>query len=272
VADDPRSEDLTALVGSAVGGDKKALAELRAWQRRDPAAIVPYGCMSRQVEEAWYTALLGEDDAPRFLLKATVAERRRELLGPAPSAVERLLVDRVVATYLEVSAAAYTVAEQGSVPLSLAEFRQHWLDRAQRRHLHALKTLAQVRRLLQPVVPGEHRRAAGQRRPQRLRSPRRGVSAGLERVCCARPSCPGAQRGRPRLLLLARLQPGSVVEPVKCRSCGWVTRLSIGRDGRPELRARPAPTAPDQFPRACGRAGASPPGTTFVPGVLHRTS
>ena len=29
---------------------------------------------------------------------------------------------------------------------------QHWLDRAQKRYLTALKTLAQVRRLLVPVV------------------------------------------------------------------------------------------------------------------------
>jgi hypothetical protein len=46
------------------------------------------------------------------------------------------------------------------------------------------------------------------------------VSAPLERICSASPSCPGALRGRPRLLLLARLPPGSLVEPIKCQRVG----------------------------------------------------
>jgi hypothetical protein len=62
----------------------------------------------------------------------------------------------------------------------------------------------------------------------------------LERVCGANPACPAIKHGRPRLLVLARLMPKSAVEPPKCRSCGWVTRLMVLPDGTPELRAWPA--------------------------------
>jgi hypothetical protein len=69
------------------------------------------------------------------------------------------------------------------------------------------------------------------------------VSTPLERICCANPRCPAIGRGGPRLLLLARLPAGAVVEPPKCRSCGWVTRLTVRADGTPELWARPARAA-----------------------------
>lgn len=65
----------------------------------------------------------------------------------------------------------------------------------------------------------------------------------LERVVCGNPHCPGAQRGRPRLLLLAKLPPGAIVEPPKCRTCGWTTRLTVLPDGTPEMRTRPAKAA-----------------------------
>jgi hypothetical protein len=98
--------------------------------------------------------VLFSEETSRLLVRSAVAEHRRQLLGPAPSALERLLVDRIIATCLEVTFAARHVAlqQKKSTPIALAEFHQHWLDRAQRRHLHALKTLAQVRRLLLPAV------------------------------------------------------------------------------------------------------------------------
>ena len=36
--------------------------------------------------------------------------------------------------------------------IALAEHHQHWLDHAQARHLAAIKALAQIRRLLLPVL------------------------------------------------------------------------------------------------------------------------
>jgi hypothetical protein len=144
---------LELLTDRAVRGDEEALASVRALARSDRAAVARLGDLAAQVEGHWIDALY-QDEPSRFLTRVAASDQRRELLGPAPSAIERLLVDRIIATHLEVSAAARHVAlrYRESTPIALAEYHQAWLDRAQRRHLHALKALAQVRRLLLPAV------------------------------------------------------------------------------------------------------------------------
>ena len=66
----------------------------------------------------------------------------------------RLLVDQIVVCWLQVNQAERTCVgfykDGGS--MVEAEFHQRRLDRAQRCYLMAIKTLAQVRRLLAPTV------------------------------------------------------------------------------------------------------------------------
>ena len=69
--------------------------------------------------------------------------------------MERLLAERAVVCWLQLNYVdallAQRLAGQGLARGQIAMY-QEWLDRAQRRYLAALKTLAQVRRLLVPVV------------------------------------------------------------------------------------------------------------------------
>jgi hypothetical protein len=74
---------------------------------------------------------------------------RAELLGPAPTAVERLLAERVAIGWLEVHTAEYRLA------VADAEFRQYWhrqVDHAHRRFLAAVRLLTAVRRLPRPAL------------------------------------------------------------------------------------------------------------------------
>ena len=58
------------------------------------------------------------------------------------------------------------------------------------------------------------------------------VELTLSPIRCANPACESVRNGRPRVLMLARLTPGSVVESTRCRACGWHTRLSVDERGR----------------------------------------
>lgn len=65
-----------------------------------------------------------------------------------PSPLERLLAERVVATWLEVQLfSGLYGANLGKLTLSQGDYHQKRLDRAHRRHLSAIRTLAQIRKL-----------------------------------------------------------------------------------------------------------------------------
>jgi hypothetical protein len=74
------------------------------------------------------------------------------LLGANASAVERLLVERVVACWLQVQEADIRTAQTRDLSLRWADFYQKRMDRAHCRYLPAIKTLATVRRLAVPVL------------------------------------------------------------------------------------------------------------------------
>jgi uncharacterized protein YjiS (DUF1127 family) len=86
-------------------------------------------------------------------LDRRVAQMRRDLDGPAPSPTECLLVDCVVTCWVHLNYLGELWAramKDGSV--ATQKHIDHLLDRAQSRFLSAQKTLAQVRRLIVPVV------------------------------------------------------------------------------------------------------------------------
>jgi hypothetical protein len=96
-------------------------------------------------------ALAGTDEIFRESLTKKLATLKEELGGMTP--LERLLGERVAACWLNVyyidalyaERLNYVTAEQG-------EYFQRRQERAQRLYLSAIRTLAQVRRLLVPVV------------------------------------------------------------------------------------------------------------------------
>jgi hypothetical protein len=96
--------------------------------------------------------------APRDLLFRESGERkinalRAELSGPNPSPLERLLVERVVATWLQAwyADASYAQArEQQTTPAILRELMRRQ-ESSQRRYLASIKQLATVRKLLKPA-------------------------------------------------------------------------------------------------------------------------
>jgi hypothetical protein len=89
-------------------------------------------------------------DGP-FKFEAIVArleQLRTELAGPAPSPVERLLAERAASCWLGVARAEHYLASAGVHD----EHAQRSLDRANKRYLSTLATLARVRKMVTPAV------------------------------------------------------------------------------------------------------------------------
>src|SRR5438309_1646009 len=75
-----------------------------------------------------------------------------DLLGPDPCPLERLLVQRLVTCWLQVQDADLRFAQAKELPIPWGDYYQRRMDRAHRRYLSAVKTLAVVRRLALPLL------------------------------------------------------------------------------------------------------------------------
>lgn len=106
-----------------------------------------------------------QDLATKELLKHQLESMRMEVAGEYPSPLERLLAERVVATWLEVQLFSGLYAKGiKNKTMSQGEHRQKRLEGAHRRHLSAVKALAQIRKMgpvMQINIAGKQINTAG---------------------------------------------------------------------------------------------------------------
>ncbi len=120
---------------------------------RSPELWDEVGDLALQAERALVKGISGENALLKDALYRKLEVLRAELSGPSPSVLDRLLVERVVACWLQVYGADALYAQNlGKLTLKRSEFFQRRQDRAHRRYLSAIRTLAHVRRLLLPPV------------------------------------------------------------------------------------------------------------------------
>ena len=131
-------------------GDEKAMAELREELNARPY-LWEVGNVATQAEIALTKVITGGSKVLKEATNKKLADLKDELMGPAPTPLERLLVARVVVCWLQVHHADMIEA-QNFQKVELGGYLQDRLDRAHRRYLSAIRTLAQVRRLLIPPV------------------------------------------------------------------------------------------------------------------------
>jgi hypothetical protein len=141
---------LRDLADRAQDGDETAVLEIRkildgspdlAWRFiKGPAKMAESALIDEITKD--------EDLASKEFLTHQLESMRVEVAGKNPSALERLLAERVVATWLEVQLfeALYAVGMKSGT-LKQDDHRQKRLDRAHRRHLSAIRTLAQIRKM-----------------------------------------------------------------------------------------------------------------------------
>ena len=141
---------LQELSEKAQDGDEDAALEIRKILDGSPDLAWRFiKGPGKMAESALIDKITKDKDlASKEFLKHQLRSMRIEVAGDNPSALERLLAERVVATWLQVQLfeGIYAVGMK-SATLSQDEHRQKRLDKAHRRHLSAIRTLAQIRKL-----------------------------------------------------------------------------------------------------------------------------
>lgn len=147
------ARELRELVARAKGGDATVLPTIRRILDDHPEIAAYVGDVARLAESVWIEMLVAEDPLGAEAIKRNAAQMRAELEGPHPTRLERLLIAQVISTLLEVAYAQMAAAQRGGSVMQ-ANLRVRRSEVAQRKHLAALKALAQIRTLLpQGLVP-----------------------------------------------------------------------------------------------------------------------
>jgi len=109
------------------------------------------GNLAIRAENTLVNVAVGNDEMLREALKRKLATLKEELDGRTP--LERLLIERVVACWLNVYYIDALYAKRlNDVTCAEGEYFQRRQERAHRQYLLAIRTLAQVCRLLVPAV------------------------------------------------------------------------------------------------------------------------
>jgi hypothetical protein len=111
------------------------------------------GDLARRAERAVAERMAGSDLAAQEAIARKLDLLRAELTGPTATPVEKLLVERAVACWLQVQAVDLHIAQkEAGVVFPQADYWVAQRERAHHRFLSALKTLALVRRLAEPLL------------------------------------------------------------------------------------------------------------------------
>jgi hypothetical protein len=143
--------DLAQLLKRAEAGDRSVLPQLQRALDGNPDLWRGYGDLAAHAEASLAMLAAGQNLLLAESLKRKLAALKAELGGESPSALERLLIERVAATWLQVNYHDTLVAQAAGAGEARLRALQRQQDAAHRRHLAALKQLAVVRRLLRPA-------------------------------------------------------------------------------------------------------------------------
>jgi hypothetical protein len=143
-------ERLAELVEKAGKGDKKPLPEIRNILKESPELAWRLMDIAKVAEWRYTEVMLNEEDfGLKEVLRCQLAAMREEIAGDNPSPLEQLLAERVVLTWLQIQLFEDLHASSMSKSIAIAQgnYHQKIIDQAHRRHLSAIRTLAQIRKL-----------------------------------------------------------------------------------------------------------------------------
>jgi hypothetical protein len=152
------------------------LPELKKTFDEHPELAEQFGDLVRHAQDSLLTLVAGSCLTAREAIARQASALRERLLKTATSELEKLLVDRVVISWIEVYHGDIDLANhllKVSGASKTAQAAQKRLDRAHARYLTAIKALATIHKLLRPTlsplelavkfVPEEKASAAGLR-------------------------------------------------------------------------------------------------------------
>jgi hypothetical protein len=142
--------EIRLVIGRAKKGDTAALPRLRELLDTHPILWQRYGDLASQAERLWVDLAAGPDQYLRECLLRQAEAMRQELAGADAGPVERLLVERVVLTWLQLHYFDAITAQAAAKdePPKLALYRGKRQAQAHRAYLSAVAALTTLRRLL----------------------------------------------------------------------------------------------------------------------------
>lgn len=135
------------LVDRATAGSVESLDDLKRVLRGNPGIYQVLGDLGRHVQVSMIDIAAADSVALRESLGLEMDDLRQELKQGGASALEKLLIEQVVATMLDVSIQQIGFAQ----PHKKESHKRRWerqLERAQKRHQAAVESLAKVRKVL----------------------------------------------------------------------------------------------------------------------------
>ena len=141
---------LSDLFKKAEKGDEKAVPEIRKILQESPDLAWRFMDFATLAERRFIENMTKDKDlASRETMEFQLAAMREEVAGAHPSPLERLLAERIVLTWLQIQLfeGLYASSMFKSMTLAQGSYYQKRLDHAHRRHLSAIRTLAQIRKL-----------------------------------------------------------------------------------------------------------------------------
>ena len=164
----PTRDDFESLVKKANGGNKAALVELRRVLDDNPHIWRAVGNLALHARMALARTVADGDELVYDSLMRYAYELETELLGPSPTMLERLVVQRVVACWLETNYAALSGPELTGTVGREAKLALQIRDSADRRLNAAIKSYTLVKKLRPAESKG---RVQSRVKPSRKRSP-----------------------------------------------------------------------------------------------------
>jgi hypothetical protein len=151
--DPTQATDLELLGAAYRNDDKEAGEELKRRYPGDTELIrFGGGDLGWDLRCSTIRNMFKKSELRRDSLEAKLKQMQDELEGPRPSFLEKLLVDRICATWLDLHHRELLLVSTADLSLAVVQHRDRMRDRAHRRHLQAVKALAQLRKLALPTV------------------------------------------------------------------------------------------------------------------------
>jgi hypothetical protein len=147
-----------ALVMRARKGDDDALPALREALAREAPEwrswfLETFGDPSRWLRDALIRSAVGEDDlASTEGLEMRMARVRKELEGPSPTFLEKLLAERAAICWFNVTIYETLYAQSKDLTIAQAKWQVRRINAAHDRFLKSVATLARIRKLALPAL------------------------------------------------------------------------------------------------------------------------
>ena len=145
---------LVDIVQKANDGEKEALSVLRNALASDHAgSLMDFaGNLAGKLEESTLNAMLGDQQpGTRLVVLKKLNQMRVELGWNTSPKLERIVIERVCQTWLYLHWLELADSQSKNRPIEMAKYEAIRIERAERRHLQAVKMLATLRKMALPL-------------------------------------------------------------------------------------------------------------------------